>query len=163
MTNHKKTPIALIILDGWGHREATDHNAIAHAHTPHWDQLVAERPHTLISASGEDVGLPEGQMGNSEVGHMSLGAGRIVYQNISKVDHAIKNFKASARQGDVIEIGIKAVKFGKASVTLSCEVRNMMTRETIITISNIIMVNIGKDGKPLAHGKTEVEFVKDRL
>ncbi|CAH0992889.1 2,3-bisphosphoglycerate-independent phosphoglycerate mutase [Sinobacterium norvegicum] len=90
MTNSKKTPIALIILDGWGHREATDYNAIAHGNTPHWDKLIAERPHTLISASGEDVGLPEGQMGNSEVGHMSLGAGRIVYQNISKVDQAIK-------------------------------------------------------------------------
>lgn len=83
---------------------------------------------------------------------------KVVTKFISEID-----FKASARQGDVIEIGIKAVKFGKASVTLSCEVRNMMTRETIITISNIIMVNIGKDGKPLAHGKTEVEFVKDRL
>ncbi|ROR98875.1 phosphoglycerate mutase [Sinobacterium caligoides] len=89
MTNSKKTPIALIILDGWGHREASDHNAIAHANTPYWDQLVATRPHSLISASGADVGLPAGQMGNSEVGHMSLGAGRIVHQNISKIDHAI--------------------------------------------------------------------------
>ncbi|GGZ69444.1 acyl-CoA thioesterase [Algibacter mikhailovii] len=83
---------------------------------------------------------------------------KVVTKYISEID-----FKASAKQGDVIEIGIKAVKFGHASLTLSCEVRNMMTRETIITISNIIMVNIGKDGKPLAHGKTEVEFVKDRL
>ena len=90
MKNNHKTPIALIILDGWGHRENTESNAIAHAHTPHWDRLIAERPNTVISGSGEDVGLPEGQMGNSEVGHMSLGAGRIVYQNISKVDQAIK-------------------------------------------------------------------------
>ncbi len=91
MTSSKKTPIALIILDGWGHREATDFNAIAHGHTPFWDHLVATHPHTLISASGSDVGLPDGQMGNSEVGHMSLGAGRIVFQNISKIDNAIAN------------------------------------------------------------------------
>jgi acyl-CoA hydrolase len=83
---------------------------------------------------------------------------KVVTKYISEID-----FKASAKQGDIIEIGIKAVKFGRASITLSSEVRNMMTRETIITISNIVMVNVGKDGKPLAHGKTQVEYVKDRL
>jgi 2,3-bisphosphoglycerate-independent phosphoglycerate mutase len=84
-----KTPLVLLILDGWGHRESPEDNAIYHAHTPTWDRLWAHAPRTLISSSGMSVGLPEGQMGNSEVGHMSLGAGRIVYQNISRIDMAI--------------------------------------------------------------------------
>ncbi len=83
---------------------------------------------------------------------------KVVTKYISEID-----FKASAKQGDIIEIGIDVVKFGKASITLSCEVRNKMTRETIITISNIVMVNIGPDGKATPHGKTEIEFVVDRL
>lgn len=73
------------------------------------------------------------------------------------------NFKSSAKQGDIIEIGIDVVRFGVTSITLECEVRNMMTRETIITIDQTVMVNLGEDGKPKAHGKTEIEFVKDRL
>lgn len=88
-SNSGKKPVVLIILDGWGHRDAPEDNAIHHANTPTWDQLVKERPNTLVSGSGLDVGLPDGQMGNSEVGHMSLGAGRIVYQNISRIDKAI--------------------------------------------------------------------------
>jgi len=73
------------------------------------------------------------------------------------------NFMSSAKQGDIVEIGIEVVKFGKSSLTLKSEVRNKMTRETILTVDNIIMVNLGKDGKPKPHGKTEIEFVKDRL
>ena len=73
------------------------------------------------------------------------------------------NFRSSAKQGDIIEIGIDVVKFGKTSLTLMCEARNMMTRETIITIESTTMVNLGADGKPKPHGKTEIEFVKDRL
>lgn len=73
------------------------------------------------------------------------------------------NFRSSARQGDIIEIGIDVIKFGVTSLTLKCEVRNMMTRETIITIDHTTMVNLGVDGKPKPHGKTEIEFVKDRL
>ncbi|WP_298896390.1 hotdog domain-containing protein [uncultured Psychroserpens sp.] len=73
------------------------------------------------------------------------------------------NFMASAKQGDIIEIGIEVIKFGRSSLTMKCEVRNKMTRETILTVDNIIMVNLGDDGKPAPHGKTEVEFVKDRL
>ncbi|WP_203295715.1 acyl-CoA thioesterase [Luteirhabdus pelagi] len=73
------------------------------------------------------------------------------------------NFLSAAKQGDIVEIGLEVIKFGKSSLTLSCEVRNKMTREYIITIDQIIMVNLGKDGKPTPHGKTEVEFVKDRL
>ncbi|MCD0465391.1 acyl-CoA thioesterase [Flavobacterium cupreum] len=73
------------------------------------------------------------------------------------------NFKSSARQGDIVEIGIDVVKFGNTSLVLKCAVRNMMTREIIITIDNATMVNLDESGKPLAHGKTQIEFVKDRL
>jgi acyl-CoA hydrolase len=73
------------------------------------------------------------------------------------------NFKSSARQGDIIEIGIDVVKFGNTSLILKCAVRNMMTREIIITIDQTTMVNLDEDGKPKAHGKTQIEFVKDRL
>jgi acyl-CoA hydrolase len=73
------------------------------------------------------------------------------------------NFKSSARQGDIIEIGIDVVRFGTTSLTLICEVRNMMTRETIITIESTTMVNLGIDGKPKPHGKTTIEYIKDRL
>ena len=86
-----KTPTLLIILDGFGHREAKEDNAIANASTPTWDRLWSQRPHSLISGSGLDVGLPDGQMGNSEVGHMSLGAGRIIYQQITRIDKAIED------------------------------------------------------------------------
>ena len=89
MNQTGKSPTALIILDGWGHREDSRDNAIANGKTPVWDRLWQEAPHTLISSSGLDVGLPAGQMGNSEVGHMSLGSGRIVHQNITRIDEAI--------------------------------------------------------------------------
>jgi 2,3-bisphosphoglycerate-independent phosphoglycerate mutase len=85
-----KTPTVLIVLDGFGYSEATEGNAIAAAHTPNWDRFWAEAPHTLISGSGTDVGLPEGQMGNSEVGHMNLGAGRVVYQDFTRINRAIE-------------------------------------------------------------------------
>ena len=89
--SRKRIPTALIILDGWGHRDETEHNAIANANTPTWDRLMAEYPNTLIQTSGNAVGLPEGQMGNSEVGHMNLGAGRVVYQNYTRINKAISD------------------------------------------------------------------------
>lgn len=73
------------------------------------------------------------------------------------------NFISSAEQGDIIEIGIDVVKFGKSSITLACEVRNKMTRKTIIKIDEIVMVNLDEEGKPKPHGKRQIEFVKDRL
>ena len=85
----RPAPVALIILDGWGFREETDNNAIANANTPTWDRLLDAFPNTLIQTSGSAVGLPDGQMGNSEVGHMNLGAGRIVYQNYTRINKAI--------------------------------------------------------------------------
>ena len=85
------TPTALIVLDGWGHRENAPDNAIASAQTPVWDSLVSERPNCLISGSGTDVGLPDGQMGNSEVGHMNLGAGRVIHQDFTRISQAISD------------------------------------------------------------------------
>ncbi len=84
-------PVLLLILDGWGHREETADNAIALAKVPHWRRLLADFPHTLVHTEGRFVGLPDGQMGNSEVGHMNIGAGRIVYQDLTRVDAAIED------------------------------------------------------------------------
>src|SRR5690625_5338778 len=84
-------PLMLLILDGWGHREAAPDNAISAAHTPNWDQLWSRRPHDLLETSGEAVGLPAGQMGNSEVGHMNLGAGRIVYQELTRINRTVED------------------------------------------------------------------------
>ena len=83
---------------------------------------------------------------------------KIVTKFISEI-----NFKSSAKKGDIVEIGIIVSNFGKTSITLSCEVRNKMTHETIITIDKIIMVNLDSKGNPSPHGKTKVEYVKDRL
>ncbi len=73
------------------------------------------------------------------------------------------NFMSSAQAGDIVEIGIEVVKFGKSSLTLRCEARNKMTHETIVTVDQLIVVNLGDNGKPVPHGKNKVEFVKDRL
>ncbi|MCR9263099.1 MAG: acyl-CoA thioesterase [Flavobacteriaceae bacterium] len=73
------------------------------------------------------------------------------------------NFMSTAVEGDIIEIGIDVIKFGVTSISLNCEVRNKMTRESIVTVDNIIMVNLDDHGNPKAHGKTKIEFVKDRL
>jgi 2,3-bisphosphoglycerate-independent phosphoglycerate mutase len=85
-----KSTTLLAVLDGFGHSESVDGNAIAAAYTPNWDRYWSEAPHTLVSGSGSDVGLPQGQMGNSEVGHMNLGAGRVVYQDLTRINRAIE-------------------------------------------------------------------------
>jgi len=81
----------LLILDGWGHREAAPDNAVSNANCPNWRRIWASYPHTLIKTDGLSVGLPEGQMGNSEVGHMNLGAGRIVYQDLTRINLSLEN------------------------------------------------------------------------
>ena len=86
-----KKPVALIIMDGFGESKNLDGNAIASSNTPNLDKIMNEYPHTLIQASGLDVGLPDGQMGNSEVGHTNIGAGRIVYQDLTRVSKAIED------------------------------------------------------------------------
>ncbi|GAA4344893.1 2,3-bisphosphoglycerate-independent phosphoglycerate mutase [Kangiella taiwanensis] len=89
MSNSPK-PVALIILDGWGYSEDPKDNAIMAANTPNWDKYWDQYSHTLISGSGTDVGLPDGQMGNSEVGHLNLGAGRVVYQDYTRISKDIE-------------------------------------------------------------------------
>ena len=86
-----KKPVALIILDGFGYNPSDYGNAITAAKTPNIDKLFETCPHTLIGASGMDVGLPDGQMGNSEVGHTNIGAGRIVYQELTRITKSIKD------------------------------------------------------------------------
>jgi 2,3-bisphosphoglycerate-independent phosphoglycerate mutase len=90
-TMSKKKLVMLVIMDGYGIRNTTDGNAIATAKKPNLDQLFKTYPNTIIQASGEAVGLPDGQMGNSEVGHMNIGAGRVVYQSLTRLNVAVRN------------------------------------------------------------------------
>ena len=106
----RKTPHVLVILDGIGHREEVKDNAYLAANTPNLDAIKARHPHGLISGSGEDVGLPEGQFGNSEVGHMNLGAGRVLYQDSTKITKEI-------REGQFFEHAVLIDAVEKAKVT----------------------------------------------
>jgi len=108
-----KKPMALVILDGWGYREDNASNAINNAKTPVMDALFANQPNTLISASGLDVGLPDGQMGNSEVGHTNIGAGRVVYQDLTRITKSIADGDFSENETLVAAMD-KAIKAGKA-------------------------------------------------
>ena len=105
MRKTRPRPLVLCVLDGWGHRIETDHNAIALAHTPVYDRLLAASPRSLLKAAGGDVGLPAGQMGNSEVGHMNLGAGRVVLQDFTRIEAALADgsLLASSRLTDFID------------------------------------------------------------
>ena len=86
----KQQPVVLMILDGWGISEQTEGNAIAQSSTPNMDKLLAQYPHSQLLCSGEAVGLPDGQQGNSEVGHLNLGAGRVVYQELTRINKAVR-------------------------------------------------------------------------
>ena len=108
---HRPKPVVLCILDGWGYREATDNNAIALAKGVNWAKLIKECPWSLVDASELHVGLPHGQMGNSEVGHMNLGAGRVVMQDLPRIDLAIED-GSLARKPELAEFiaKLKATK-----------------------------------------------------
>ena len=112
MANAPK-PLVLLVMDGWGYREDPEHNAIAHARKPVWDRLWKNYPHTLIHASEAAVGLPSSQMGNSEVGHLNLGAGRVVYQEYTRINRAIStgSFFNNKTLTDAVDL---AVSTGKA-------------------------------------------------
>jgi len=103
-------PLVLVVLDGWGYSESTQYNAIDAALKPVWDRLWKTRPHTLISASGVDVGLPDRQMGNSEVGHMHLGAGRVIDQDFTHISNTI-------RDGDFFDNAVLKEAFAQAART----------------------------------------------
>ncbi len=97
--SHTPRPVVLCVLDGWGYRTEVDGNAIAGARTPVWDRLTAIGPMALLGTSGDQVGLPVGQMGNSEVGHVNLGAGRVILQELPRVDQAIADGSIVRRPG----------------------------------------------------------------
>ena len=112
MPDHAR-PIVLVILDGWGYSESPEHNAIAAANKPNWDRLWNTYPHTLIRGSGAEVGLPADQMGNSEVGHLNIGAGRVVYQEFTRVSRSIKTGSFFTNQ-TLVDAVDKAKEIGKA-------------------------------------------------
>src|ERR1700753_3503673 len=97
MPASRPRPAVLCILDGWGWRPETQDNAIAAAKTPNYTRMLADSPHALLATSGRAVGLPTGQMGNSEVGHMNIGAGRIVSQDLPRIDLAIEDGSLATR------------------------------------------------------------------
>ncbi|MCK8824841.1 2,3-bisphosphoglycerate-independent phosphoglycerate mutase [Fuchsiella alkaliacetigena] len=109
-------PVALVILDGWGCNEREEGNSVKQAQTPNFDRLWAEYPHTTLAASGEKVGLPAGQMGNSEVGHLNLGAGRVVYQQLTKISKGIED--GSFFKNQVLLDGIKNCKLNDSPLHL---------------------------------------------
>jgi len=111
-----KTPLLLMILDGWGYSPVSEGNAIAQADKPNYDRLLETYPHTLLKASGESVGLPAGQMGNSEVGHLNIGAGRVVYQELTRVFKAIKTGEFAKNQ--VLVEAMEQVKNGPEALHL---------------------------------------------
>ncbi|MFU8837652.1 MAG: 2,3-bisphosphoglycerate-independent phosphoglycerate mutase [Thiohalomonadaceae bacterium] len=102
-------PLLLCILDGWGYTENTHFNAISSANTPVWDALWNHYPHTLVRCSGAEVGLPSGQMGNSEVGHLNLGAGRVVYQEFTRVSRSVKtgSFFNNATLTEAVDLAVQ--------------------------------------------------------
>ncbi|BAO43286.1 2,3-bisphosphoglycerate-independent phosphoglycerate mutase [Thiolapillus brandeum] len=106
--NKPPRPVVLIILDGWGLRDETENNAIAAASTPVWDRLWSECAHTALETSGSAVGLPSGQMGNSEVGHLNLGSGRVVYQEFTRVSRSIRtgSFFSNATLVGAVDIAV---------------------------------------------------------
>ncbi|MEQ9448570.1 MAG: 2,3-bisphosphoglycerate-independent phosphoglycerate mutase, partial [Rhodospirillaceae bacterium] len=108
MPRQRPKPVILCVLDGWGHRLETENNAIAQAHTPTWDRFLATYPHALVETSGLDVGLPGGQMGNSEVGHMNIGGGRVMMQDLPRIDAAISD--GSIRENAALQDYIARLK-----------------------------------------------------
>ena len=103
----------LMILDGWGIGNRTKSDAIFSTPTPYWDSLLSSYPHSQLQASGENVGLPDGQMGNSEVGHLNIGGGRVVYQDLVKINKAIQD-KSILENPEIVNAFTYAKSTGKA-------------------------------------------------
>src|SRR6266446_10571283 len=90
-SKQKRRPVMLVVLDGWGWRDETADNAVRQANTPTFNRLWANGPHAFLRTDGREVGLPPGQMGNSEVGHLNIGAGRVVFQDFMRINNAIRD------------------------------------------------------------------------
>jgi 2,3-bisphosphoglycerate-independent phosphoglycerate mutase len=114
--NEKRRPLVLMIIDGWGYSPRREGNAIALAHTPYYDEISKKYPKTLLEAAGTRVGLKEGASGNSEVGHMNIGAGRIIHTELAKIDRAIKN--GSFSENKVLLEALQKVKSGNSALHL---------------------------------------------
>ena len=166
-------PVMLLILDGWGYRQpVTPDNAIENGHTPNWHSYLKEYPHSLIETYGLAVGLPEGQMGNSEVGHMNLGAGRVVMQDLPRIDQAIKD--GSIKENPVLkELIADLQKNGK-----TCHLMGLMSPGGVhssmnhivalcrILSENKVKVDVhafldGRDTPPSSAQEYLAEFEKD--
>ena len=119
-------PVVLCILDGWGERAETADNAIALGNTPNWDRFMAEALHARLDASAEEVGLPAGQMGNSEVGHMNLGTGRVVDQDFTRINKAI----------DDGELAVLMAFDGKEELFASLGSGSLTTLEVVKTLTS---------------------------
>src|ERR1700716_2003205 len=104
----KRRPVMLAILDGWGWREDAADNAVRQARTPTFDRLWSTCPHALMHTSGKDVGLPGGQMGNSEVGHLNIGAGRVVMQDLPRINEAIAS--GEIKSAKALSVLVQALK-----------------------------------------------------
>ena len=141
MNKTQNKPVVLCIMDGWGLDKKSEFNAVELAQTPNFDYLSKNYPYSTLDASGEAVGLPKGQVGNSEVGHMNLGSGRVVLQTLPKIDTAfsndkikqIKNFKSfyqiiiKAKQFIYLDYAVMAVSILIAIISL--EWQNYYTRK----------------------------------
>ena len=136
-------PVMLLILDGWGYRRPiTPDNAIENGNTPNWHKFVEECPHSLIETSGLAVGLPDGQMGNSEVGHMNLGAGRVVMQDLPRIDQAIKD--GSIEKNAVLVESVNKLK----ATSKACHLMGLMSpggvhssQDHIVALAEILNKN----------------------
>lgn len=169
----RQKPVMLLILDGWGYRkEITPDNAIEQGHTPNWHQYLKQYPHCMIQTSGLAVGLPDGQMGNSEVGHTNLGAGRVVLQDLPRIDKAVK--EGTLAQNPVLLELIKTLKQnGK-----TCHLMGLMSsggvhssQHHIVALAEILNKNgirtkvhaflDGRDTPPESAADFVSEFIKD--
>ena len=165
----RKKPIALIIMDGWGYSEKKEYNAILSAKTPVWDELWDSYPHTLIKASEAAVGLPADQMGNSEVGHLNLGAGRVVYQEISRISRAIDtgSFFTNHTLTDAVDDAIENKKsihilglLSDGGVHSSDKHIHAMVELAVERGANKVFVHAFLDGRDTAPKSAE-KYIKD--
>ena len=144
-------PVILLILDGFGYREPAPDNAIALAKKPVWDTLWRDCPHGLIDASEHYVGLPDGQFGNSEVGHLNLGAGRVVYQDLTRVDHAIETGEFTLNPA-LTGACDAAVRSGGKVIPLVQRDEDTRFRSVFITTDPAIKALADLKGKDLSFG-----------
>lgn len=169
-----KKPVMLMILDGWGLGEDYPGNGVKLANTPNFDRLMRENPNTTVEASGQFVGLPEGQMGNSEVGHLNIGAGRVVYQDLPRITNAIES--GEIFKNETILAGLENIKLNKSKIHLvglvsdggvHSHVKHLygllkMMKKNDVEDVYIHVILDGRDVAPTA-GKAQVEELQNKI